>query len=398
VSEIFVSTNFYVNWCYNKKGGVSVILCRIERQGSSISVNTLGEKSERIVTVAAFKRILQNEMCLCQNAILTKDNKLRIVKNRFETIDLQKFVNFKNYGGKTSNKYGITYNNVDYMVKPAKSGGDFSVISEYVASHFINSFNSKQFSAHETLLFLDKKQGLVVACKDFTKKGIKLHSYGETGQSSEDTDMTTKIYSYADICYSILKHTKLNSDTVKSNMLQHFWFMFCLDAVLGNRDRNPGNWGYLVRNKGNYFAAPMYDNAGSLFSDVNRKITEYTRESRRKFILERSYFYPASVLETGNQAQHRRTNYFDYIAANGLQIKELSNALNYFNSFDVATIKRQITDIIISSEYIPYKLGYFYIDVVCMRYLMLISGTKMYRQNMSWEEIQSILWEKYIRI
>ena len=75
--------------------------------------------------------------------------------------------------------------------------------------------------------------------KDFTTKGSILRSYKSTSQSSEDTDITTKEYTYDDVLYLIGKHTKM-SDKNKQKAKVRFWDMFIMDAILGNRDRHRG--------------------------------------------------------------------------------------------------------------------------------------------------------------
>ena len=54
---------------------------------------------------------------------------------------------------------------------------------------------------------------------------------------------------------------------------------FICDAILGNRDRHAGNWGYLKFSSG-YLPAPIYDNGGSLFPNFDSKINEYIESVR----------------------------------------------------------------------------------------------------------------------
>lgn len=157
-------------------------------------------------------------------------------------------------------------------MKPPKNK-DYSMYSEDVASRFMRGLG---YNAHETLLVKDTKRGDVVLLKDFVRRGESLRSYKSTGQSSEDTNVSDKSYTYDDIVYMINKHTKI-SDEHKKQALEQFWDMCMLDAILGNRDRHHGNWGYIC--KGNeYRITKIYDNGASLFPNVNNKMNEYIKD------------------------------------------------------------------------------------------------------------------------
>jgi hypothetical protein len=51
-----------------------------------------------------------------------------------------------------------------------------------------------------------------------------------------------------------------------SGMLERFWDMFVVDAFIGNKDRNNGNWGLLSRKGEIMGLAPVYDNGNSFFN------------------------------------------------------------------------------------------------------------------------------------
>lgn len=238
--------------------------------------------------------------------------------------------------------------------------------SEDVASRFIRGLG---YNAHETLLVKDTKRGDVVLLKDFVRRGESLRSYKSTGQSSEDTNVSDKSYTYDDIVYMINKHTKI-SDEHKKQALEQFWDMYMLDAILGNRDRHHGNWGYIC--KGNeYRITKIYDNGASLFPNVNNKMNEYIKD-RKNFLFERCEKFPASLLMIYDEKEKRnkRTNYYEYIG-NYKKYKEMEIAYNKIKNIGLEKIYDTIKAAS-NNELIPELLRKFYIDIVCIRYMHII--------------------------
>ena len=129
------------------------------------------------------------------------------------------------YDGKTY-KFGITVQEQYFIVK--KPNQIMSVYSEYIASSFIN-----QLGIQCQLVKLGRYNDCVVnVIKDFVKNtGYILHSYEDTRQSSEDTDIGVKDYTYSDVLYMIDKHTKITEKN-KEKMKEQFWDMFICDAIL----------------------------------------------------------------------------------------------------------------------------------------------------------------------
>lgn len=320
---------------------------------------------------------LKNRGYNIENAILCRNGVIRAKKgrlnieyindkqtNKIKEISLDKYKNKKTYDGNTV-KFGITYKGIDYIVKPPKNK-DYSMYSEDVASRFMRGLG---YNAHETLLVKDTKRGDVVLLKDFVRRGESLRSYKSTGQSSEDTNVSDKSYTYDDIVYMINKHTKI-SDEHKKQALEQFWDMYMLDAILGNRDRHHGNWGYIC--KGNeYRITKIYDNGASLFPNVNNKMNEY-RKDRKNFLFERCEKFPASLLMIYDEKEKRnkRTNYYEYIG-NYKKYKEMEIAYNKIKNIGLKKIYDTIKAAS-NNELIPELLRKFYIDIVCIRYMHII--------------------------
>lgn len=274
--------------------------------------------------------------------------------------------NTKQYDGATL-KFGITEGGVDYIVKSPK-GGISSTYSEYVASRFILALG---VPCHEVWLGYYNNT-LVAILKDFTTKDIRLRSYKDTRQSSEDTDTSNKSYTYSDVLYMIEKHTKLDR-RLKELMIHRFWSMFICDAILGNRDRHAGNWGYLAPKTGTYTPAPIYDNGGSLFPGVDRMILQMQR-NEYKFIADRSERFPASVFKIARaNGEIKKTNYYDILSdlrinkVLALEIKQLKTNIGFMGIMQ--TIINVLTE---AQQFISPIYMSFYALIVGTRYLHLI--------------------------
>lgn len=285
-------------------------------------------------------------------------------------IVLDKYKNNKIYDGKTY-KFGITYNNNDYIVKFAQNSIS-SLYSEYVASRFIFALG---ISCHKVWFGIYNNTPVVIL-KDFTNKGDTLRSFQDTQQSSEDTDLYNKEYTYNDIIYLIDKHTKM-SDSNKLKAKAQFWQMFIMDAILGNRDRHRGNWGY-IKNNGKYRPAPIYDNGNSLFPDIEQIINNYieccNNGKEFEFIKERSEKFPASLLKIKSpNGEYKRTNYYEVLGdlrinkTLAYQVKTLKEKVG-FNGVYLA-----INSVVMNAkDYIPLEYRRFYVIIVCVRYLHII--------------------------
>ena len=45
----------------------------------------------------------------------------------------------------------------------------------------------------------------------------------------------------------VLQVIELHHNIPKEEALQRFWIMFVIDSLIGNTDRNNGNWGFLFK-------------------------------------------------------------------------------------------------------------------------------------------------------
>lgn len=181
----------------------------------------------------------------------------------------------RSYAGSAGAKRGIIYNGENWFLKFPKSTKEFrnaeisyttSPLSEYLGSRIYESIG---IDVHETLLGKYNNK-IVVACKDFRKPGEDLTEFraikNDYIEGLEEHDGSSSDGS--DTHLSSIITIMNENDTFKSmpELKRRFWDMFVVDALIGNNDRNNGNWGILI----NSFSqkrriAPVFDN-GAAFS------------------------------------------------------------------------------------------------------------------------------------
>lgn len=207
-----------------------------------------------------------------------------------DTIDLQiSSENLLTYGGMAGKKKGITIHGENYIIKYTKSLKDRkntvlsysnAPICEYIGSHIYNILG---INSHKTYLPVENSihSDKMVICKDFTDiPNIILTEFREF-RATDNNDPYEEKYptngrgtEFTDILYTIDNHQVLN---IIPNIKEHFWKMFVVDAIIGNGDRNNGNWGVLVdatKGKLPVKIAPIYDNGACFYPswDENKMI------------------------------------------------------------------------------------------------------------------------------
>ena len=278
------------------------------------------------------------------------------------------------YDGSTP-KFGITVKGSNFIVKAPKDDDD-SVFTEYVASSFIKNIG---YSVHNVGLGYYKGNigavyydGIVDVILDFSKDGESLHSFKDLGQSSVDTDLSSKEYTYNDVVY-VLENIIKADIQYKDAILHSFWQMYICDAILGNRDRHWGNWGFLQDNMSKrIYPSPLYDNGGSLFPGVSKVIKNIFTEPE-KFMYDRTVVFPASLLKKYDSStrRYKRTNYKEVFSD-----LRISKILAYERSILIQRIGLSgIISAIVratSDSVIPKDLVNFYRMIVVCRYLCIV--------------------------
>lgn len=173
------------------------------------------------------------------------------------------------YNGSNGRKICIKYDNQNYMLKfpthiKGKNEYASNVISEYIGSHIFSMVGLK---SQETILgnYHDKKDYLVVACKDFCNDNKRFYDFA----SLKNTIRTTSLNGYGTSLELVIDAIKNQNLYNKDKLEEFFLDMFIVDSFIGNFDRHNGNWGFLIDVNNNVSLAPIFDCASSLYPELN---------------------------------------------------------------------------------------------------------------------------------
>ena len=168
------------------------------------------------------------------------------------------------YNGANGSKIAVDWNGEIYMLKfppsaagkPTELSYTNSCISEHIASSI---FNLVGIRAHETMLGLytvKGKQKLVCACRDFATGGKRLLDFCSIKNTVLDSNSNVSGTEIVDIMDAIEKQQYISP----AELIEHFWNVFIIDALLGNFDRHNGNWGFLYdESTDSVEIAPVFD-------------------------------------------------------------------------------------------------------------------------------------------
>lgn len=185
--------------------------------------------------------------------------------------------NAKMYGGTAGRKIGISFEGKDYILKfpgNLKAQNMKNIQLSYSNSPVCEYIGSKIYEilgipVHETVLGT-RNGKIVVACSDFLRDGEKLYEFDKIkvtyeppfldSNGNETNGTGLDLY---EVMMTIQEHPFLKDIP---GVMQRFWDMFVVDALIGNTDRNNTNWGIIVDSKGCKRIAPVYDNGSCLNS------------------------------------------------------------------------------------------------------------------------------------
>ncbi len=275
------------------------------------------------------------------------------------------------YNGANGKKIAVEYNGKPYMLKFPPSGENKptelsytnSCISEHIASSI---FNLIGIPAQETILGLytvGEKQKVVCACLDFTADGSRFFDFCSIKNTIIDSDSNGSGTELEDVLDTIEKQQYVAPD----KLLEHFWDVFIVDALLGNFDRHNGNWGFLYNDSTNTAAiAPVYDCGSCLLPQADKKIMQSVLENKNE-LNARVYQFPTSALKINN----RKINYYDFISSGE-------------NADCTAALKRilpridmdKIYELIDTTEYITDLQKEFYKQYINARFEKILNFAK----------------------
>ena len=189
--------------------------------------------------------------------------------------------------------------------KPTELSYTNSCISEHIASSIFNMVGIK---AQETLLGTYEVSGkvkVVCACRDFTEKGYRLFDFCSIKNTILDSESGGSGTELADIMDTIEKQQYVEP----SLLMQHFFNVFVVDALLGNFDRHNGNWGFLYDDSTKEARiAPVYDCGSCLLPQADERIMEQALVNE-DVMNARVYQFPTSAIKLDG----RKINYYDFL-------------------------------------------------------------------------------------
>lgn len=230
------------------------------------------------------------------------------------------------YNGANGKKIAVNYNGETWILKfppnvnerPNEQSYSNSCLSEHLGSTI---FRLLCIPAQETLLgtHTNGRTKIVCACKDFTSPGIRLFDFCsikntvlEGGSGGTGTELE-------DVLQTIEQQVFVDPTTV----LERFWQMFVVDALLGNFDRHNGNWGFLVdETTGASTLAPVFDCGSCLLPQADDSIMTRCLEDENEMNA-RIFTFPSSMLKIDG----KKINYYDFIT--GAHPAELDGALAF---------------------------------------------------------------------
>ena len=192
------------------------------------------------------------------------------------------------YGGASCGKLGIMWNQEYYLLKfpgSLRETNIKNVGTSYTNSSFSEYIGSKIYESvgidtHKT--FLAEYQGkIVVCCKDFLKSYERLWEFSQLKTSmpilAQDGEVLTGNSTRLPETLTVLKKHPDLAD-IREPLEERFWEMFIIDALIGNPDRNNGNWG-VISDGYDMKIAPVYDNGSSFHFRKSDRQLEAVLES-----------------------------------------------------------------------------------------------------------------------
>lgn len=219
------------------------------------------------------------------------------------------------YNGANGKKIAVEYEGERYMLKFPPSGNKKptelsytnSSISEHIASSIFNMLGVK---AQKTLLGtfnVNGKVKIVCSCKDFTDKNKTLYDFCSIKNTVIDSEHNGTGTELADVLETIEKQQFVNP----KELLEHFWNVFVIDALLGNFDRHNGNWGFLFDELTQISEiAPVFDCGSCLLPQADEKIMKAVLENEDE-LNARIFQFPTSAIKLND----RKINYYDFISS-----------------------------------------------------------------------------------
>ena len=198
------------------------------------------------------------------------------------------------YGGRAGQKLGFNWNDSKWFLKFPKSTKSMNNVnisyttaplSEYIGSHIYLLIG---LPVHDTELGI-YDQKLVVACKDFKERDENLFDFHSIKNLYSLNDFQDEIPPSSSHNLQSLEEINMvfkNNEIFKDlpELKERFWDMFVIDALIGNHDRNNGNWGILVNSQTSEMRiAPVYDNGAAFGNKLDDEKIKDLLNDEHKF-------------------------------------------------------------------------------------------------------------------
>lgn len=267
------------------------------------------------------------------------------------------------YNGANGKKIAIEYDGEQYMLKFPPSGErkptnlsyTNSCISEHIASSVFNILGVKAQETHLGTYRVGAKTKVVCACKDFTANGKRFFDFCSIKNTILDSESDGSGTELTDILEALEKQQYVNP----AMLIEHFWNVFAVDALLGNFDRHNGNWGFLYDDAAKRAEiAPVFDCGSCLLPQADETVMReiLTNEDA---LNARVFQFPTSAIKKNG----RKINYYDFLMS--AEHKACNEALERI----VPRINlQQISDFIETVPYLTDLQREFYRAYITVRY------------------------------
>ncbi len=274
----------------------------------------------------------------------------------------------KAYNGANGKKIAVEYGGQQYMLKFPPSGESKPTELSYTNSCFSEHIACRIFqmlgvTAQETMLGTFDVAGklkIVCACRDFTAGGKQLFDFCSIKNTILDSDSNGSGTELSDILETIEKQ----QFTEPGRVMELFWEMFVIDALLGNFDRHNGNWGFLYDPAAKITElAPVYDCGSCLLPQADERIMRNVLENESA-LNARVFQFPTSAVKLNG----RKINYYDFLmkaenAGCNAAVKRI------YGRLDVERIKNMIN----KTPYISSLQKEFYIRYISARASLILA-------------------------
>ena len=278
-------------------------------------------------------------------------------------------ISYRAYNGANGKKVAVMFQGEPWILKfppnvsarPNEQSYSNSCFSEHLGS---SVYRLLGVPCQDTVLgtFINGKTKIVCACKDFTRPGVHLYDFCSIKNTIIDSETGGTGTELSDILETIERQSFVDSVIV----FERFCQMFVIDALIGNFDRNNGNWGFLVEEDTKSSSlAPVFDCGSCLLPQADDSIMQRCLDDEDEMNA-RIYTFPTSMIKQNNN----KINYFDFLHTPDMP-QGLRSALNQLLPRIQAL---DFTALVNATPYLTLLQRQFYIQYLTQRRQILFSA------------------------